>query len=197
MGSTYSVGTVGLLLKANGGWLIMQISWGISGTFTPIFNAHKVSWSNLRVSCGSKTISYERKSALCAIEQCNPVRFLICTHKNISLITRFLEPTWGPSGADRTQVGPMLASWTLLSGIINVNAWSATDLHKNTMVILVRYWFGETAQQRKTWFSRHYLINVTFRRYIDIYISTCETTRIVTLNTMRPVSTSNKSHQCD
>ena len=98
-------------------------------------------------------------------------KVLICTHKNVSLITRFLEPTWGPSGAERTQVGPMLASWTLLSGIINVNAWSATDLHKNTMVILVRYWFGETAQQRKTWFSRYYLINVTFRRYIDIYIN--------------------------
>ena len=27
-----------------------------------------------------------------------------------------MEPTWGPSGADRTQVGPMLAPWTLLSG---------------------------------------------------------------------------------
>ena len=25
-------------------------------------------------------------------------------------------PTWGPSGADRTQVSPMLAPWTLLSG---------------------------------------------------------------------------------
>ena len=32
------------------------------------------------------------------------------------LIARFMGPTWGPSGADRTQVGPMLASWTLLSG---------------------------------------------------------------------------------
>ena len=27
-----------------------------------------------------------------------------------------MEPTWGSSGADRTQVGPMLAPWTLLSG---------------------------------------------------------------------------------
>ena len=26
-----------------------------------------------------------------------------------SLIARFIGPTWGPSGADRTQVGPMLA----------------------------------------------------------------------------------------
>ena len=31
-------------------------------------------------------------------------------------IARFMGPTWGPSGADRTQVGPMLAPWTLLSG---------------------------------------------------------------------------------
>ena len=29
---------------------------------------------------------------------------------------RFMGPTWGPSGADRTQVGPMLVPWTLLSG---------------------------------------------------------------------------------
>ena len=28
-----------------------------------------------------------------------------------------MGPTWGPSGADRTQVGPILAPWTLLSGL--------------------------------------------------------------------------------
>ena len=33
-----------------------------------------------------------------------------------TLIARFMRPTWGPSGADRIQVGPMLAPWTLLSG---------------------------------------------------------------------------------
>ena len=33
-----------------------------------------------------------------------------------SLIARLMGPTWGPSGADRTQVGPLLAPWTLLSG---------------------------------------------------------------------------------
>ena len=32
------------------------------------------------------------------------------------LIAKFMGPTWGPSGADRTQVDPMLAPWTLLSG---------------------------------------------------------------------------------
>ena len=34
-----------------------------------------------------------------------------------SLIARFVGPTWGPTGADRTQVGPLLALWTLLSGV--------------------------------------------------------------------------------
>ena len=33
-----------------------------------------------------------------------------------TLIAKFVGPTRGPPGADRTQVGPMLASWTLLSG---------------------------------------------------------------------------------
>ena len=31
-------------------------------------------------------------------------------------IARFMGPPWGPPEADRTQVGPMLAQWTLLSG---------------------------------------------------------------------------------
>ena len=34
-----------------------------------------------------------------------------------SLIARFMGPTWGPSGVDRTHVGPILAQWTLLSGM--------------------------------------------------------------------------------
>ena len=38
------------------------------------------------------------------------------TTTNTHQIARFMGPTWGPSGADRTQVGPMLAPWTLLSG---------------------------------------------------------------------------------
>ena len=40
-----------------------------------------------------------------------------CDYGDISLIARFMGPTWGSSGADRTQVGPMLAPWTLLSGM--------------------------------------------------------------------------------
>ena len=38
-------------------------------------------------------------------------------HIDTSQIARFLEPIWGPPWAGRTQEGPMLAPWTLLSGI--------------------------------------------------------------------------------
>ena len=37
-------------------------------------------------------------------------------HGKVILIARSMGPTWGPSGADRTQVGPMLAPWTLIWG---------------------------------------------------------------------------------
>ena len=40
------------------------------------------------------------------------------------LIARFIGPTWGPSGTDRTQMGPMLAPWTLLSGTMkDLDIW--------------------------------------------------------------------------
>ena len=36
-----------------------------------------------------------------------------CNHPQIA---RFMGPTWGPPGSCRPQVGPMLASWTFISG---------------------------------------------------------------------------------
>ena len=38
----------------------------------------------------------------------------------MSMIAGVMGPTWGPSGADKTQVGSVLAPWTLLSGVIKV-----------------------------------------------------------------------------
>ena len=34
-----------------------------------------------------------------------------------SQIAKFMGPTWGPPGSCRPQMGPMLALWTLLSGV--------------------------------------------------------------------------------
>ena len=44
-----------------------------------------------------------------------------------SLIARFMRSTWGPSGANRTQVCPMLAPWTLISGMSVVTHSSVTS----------------------------------------------------------------------
>ena len=46
-----------------------------------------------------------------------------------------MGPTWGPPGADRTQMGPMWAAWTLLSGISYLSigrGYFLTNYHNNT-----------------------------------------------------------------
>ena len=42
-----------------------------------------------------------------------------------SKIAKFMGPTWGPPGSCRPQMGPMLAPWTLLSGLLCLNWWCA------------------------------------------------------------------------
>ena len=51
----------------------------------------------------------------------------------VTLIAKFMGPTWGPSGVDRTQVGPMLAPWTLLSG----NTWICFALFPTRICICI------------------------------------------------------------
>ena len=51
-------------------------------------------------------------------------------------IARFMGPIWGPSGADRTQVGPRLAPWTLLSGIASICHKREIESHKHVEVLL-------------------------------------------------------------
>ena len=41
---------------------------------------------------------------------------LWCSHVTAQ-IARFMGPKWGPPGAGRTQVGPMWATWSLLSAL--------------------------------------------------------------------------------
>ena len=45
---------------------------------------------------------------------------ILISSKLYSMIARFMGPTWGPSGANRTPVSPMSAPWTLLSGFVKV-----------------------------------------------------------------------------
>ena len=57
-------------------------------------------------------------------------------------IARFMGPTWGPSGADTTQVGPMLAPWTLLSGYIT--RWVGIAMFCLRALSCLCYWYIET-----------------------------------------------------
>ena len=49
-----------------------------------------------------------------------------------ALIVKFMGPAWGTPGANRTQVGPMLATWTLLSGLEQMGNWLALPTAKQT-----------------------------------------------------------------
>ena len=73
-------------------------------------------YSAAGISCHRFTaiiFSYIQLSAV--IMWSNLSRYYIwrCDDSNRTLIARFMGPTWDPSGADRTQVGPMLAPWIL------------------------------------------------------------------------------------
>ena len=57
-----------------------------------------------------------------------------------SLIARFMAPAWGPSGADRTQMGPMLVPWTLLSGWCWFSYTSSITNGGHLVVICINCW---------------------------------------------------------
>ena len=67
--------------------------------------------------------------------------FLVC------LMARFMGPTWGPSGAHRTQVGLMFAPWTLLSGY--------TIYYTNKSISSKIFTIGNTWHIRNDWHLRH------------------------------------------
>ena len=54
---------------------------------------------------------------------------------NVSQISKFMGPTWGPPGSCRPQMGPILAPWTLLSG---VSLTGASDVNTLFLRALVR-----------------------------------------------------------
>ena len=61
-----------------------------------------------------------------------------------SLRERFVGPTWGPSGADRTQVGPMLVPWTLLSGLFARHNNHGVSSYHNTVTHYFKHLFWNT-----------------------------------------------------
>ena len=86
--------------------------------------------SNLNSCCAEFILALKRRGHFLKILFYSLMMFTI--NAIPSLIARFMAPTWGPSGANRAQVGPMLAPWTLLSGF----AWN----WPNTMNIWLALW---------------------------------------------------------
>ena len=80
-------------------------------------------WSQANFQTVKMTINYR-----VVLPEPSPPISLTCTGTDdfrsmseSTLIARFMGPTWGPSGADMTQVGLMLVPWTLLSGVVPDN----------------------------------------------------------------------------
>ena len=71
-------------------------------------------WMSL-CACLLKINTGEEQGIVVSIQRC-----CVTNTNMLSLIARFIGPIWGPSGANRTQVGPMLAPWTLLSGVLPI-----------------------------------------------------------------------------
>ena len=97
----------------------------------------------------------------CGIHTKDYVRAPCCFWYNWSpaLIARFMGPTWGPSGADRTQVGHMLALWTLLS-------WRVWEINQNPLLLICLNSLNVTYDYINT----HILIHTNIYSYSRIWI---------------------------
>ena len=88
-----------------------------SKTFGSRWMSIKTSWQMAWRTDHSSSPMQLKSSVLVASDICWWVQGqTLHMWKDITLIARFMGSTWGPSGAERAQVGPMLTPWTLLSG---------------------------------------------------------------------------------
>ena len=97
-------------------YILIYQSWGISIT-VPDENQSKGSFktcpwiSQSGIAFSIKSVLIKRALAHDSVCECYAV---------LSQIAMFMWPTWGPAGSCWPHVGPMLAPWTLLSGIIQL-----------------------------------------------------------------------------
>ena len=78
-----------------------------------------------------------------------------------TLIAKFMGPTWGPHGAGRTQVGPLLATWTLLSGLTSCSMHSTKEKsEKNETrcgITPIDAWHVGTSLTNKDWLIQYWV----------------------------------------
>ena len=91
------------------------------------------------------------------------IMLLLSLYKDFHLSStsqiKFMGPTWGPSGSCQTQMGPMLAPWTLLSGLsLSSHETNAHLLIKHTGIWL---WYNFNSQPSYTFPNYQNIKNVT------------------------------------
>ena len=67
------------------------------------------------LTLGSVLVLYQQPRVVMVPTLLSLTACCVTSKGKAALIARFMGPTRGPSGADRAQVGPMFAPWTLLS----------------------------------------------------------------------------------
>ena len=79
--------------------------------------------NNFFISVGIGTGRY-KYNIISLMSQIDDSRHSMRTIYKLSLIARFMGPTWGRSGANRAQVGPIFAPWTLISVMLcKLHVW--------------------------------------------------------------------------
>ena len=94
-----------------------------------------------------------------------------------TLIARFMGPTWGPSGSGRTQVGPMLAPWTLLSGYTRFHLTSAnwniafgfTLQNKFSLTRFISFWPSDIIWRHRSGLSLSQVMACSLRAPVIIW----------------------------
>ena len=59
-----------------------------------------------------------------------------------SQMAKFMGPTWGTPGSCRPQMGPMLAPWTLLTGLLSRGLTVVTWLSPEIALVGLRTWYA-------------------------------------------------------
>ena len=143
----------------SGSWKLDNLNGSEAAVREPSWWFEYFPWKNNRV---------ERFFLLCKVTwtiNCFVISVFI-VHKLVyqlaafqSLIARFMGPTWGSSGADRSQVGPMLAPWTLLSGmcwtsVSNIVHWK--NVHQLSLhCVAIAHSVFKQGSQVLTWSIPH------------------------------------------
>ena len=107
------------LEAARFGFKLFQSLWNLAGTSAALLPRCLSNYRAIRplqhpISRLRDFTRFGGKTSYCLVNRGPEGTTIPC--ERTPLIVRFMGPTWGPSGADRTQVCPMLAPWTLLSG---------------------------------------------------------------------------------